>query len=265
MTLASTPIKDSTISIPLYIKVADNLIAQIEAGKLSPGDQLPPERELSEKLGINRMTLRRSLNVLQTQGLIIRKHGVGTFIAEPKIDRQIDTVFRFSRGMLNRGFTPQAELISIQQTEVVASVARDLALPVSSPVFTIIRLRSINHEPVMIESYQIPVKHFPGLDHNDLEERSIYEVMESEFGIKIVRSRQSFEPVLATEFESDLLNIAVGDAIMLEKRVSYDPENLPVEVGKDRYRGDRFRFVTEAVPFDLLLGADMLRNPPSDE
>jgi hypothetical protein len=52
---------------------------------------------------------------------------------------------------------------------------------------------------------------------------------------------------------------------MLEKRVSYDPENLPVEVGKDRYRGDRFRFVTEAVPFDLLPGADMLRRAPSDE
>lgn len=248
MNFALTPSRDSTISIPLYIKIADHLIAQIEAGELLPGDQLPPERKFSSILGINRMTLRRSLNVLQSQGLIVRKHGVGTFIAEPKIDRQVDSVFRFTTGMLNRGFTPQAELISINQSEAETKVSRDLALPRSSRIFNIIRLRSINHEPVMIETYQISVSRFPGLDNFDLEDRSIYEVIESEYGIKIVRARQSFEPVLATDFESNLLNISEGDPLMLERRISYDPNNLPVEVGKDRYRGDRFRFVTETSP-----------------
>lgn len=250
MTPTTSAIRESAISIPLYIKIADDLIARIEAGDLSPGDKLPPERQLSDILGINRMTLRRSLNVLQSQGLIVRKHGIGTFIAEPKIDRRVDTVFRFTTGMINRGFTPQAELISINQSQVDTKVAKDLALPASSRIFKILRLRSINHEPVMIETYQIPVIHFPGIDRFDLENRSIYEVMESEYGIKIARARQSFEPVKSTDFESDLLRIAVGDPLMLERRISYDVDNLPVEVGKDRYRGDRFRFVTENAPID---------------
>ena len=103
----------------------------------------------------------------------------------------------------------------------------------------------------MLESYLIPVQRFPGLDQYDIENRSIYEVLEEEYGIPIARARQSFEPIVATEFEAKLLNISIGNALMMEKRISYDANNLPIEYGKDRYRGDRFRFVTEAVPFSL--------------
>jgi GntR family transcriptional regulator len=238
-------------SIPLYIQIAEGLIAQIESGALCPGEQLPPERELSEKLGVNRMTLRRALRVLESQGLIIRKHGIGTFIAEPKIDRKMEIVFRFSSDMQQRGFTPQAKIISFEQIMAESSMAKDLMVPISAPIYSILRLRSINHEPVMLESYMIPVQRFPGLDQFDLENRSIYEILEDEYGVPIARARQSFEPVIATEYEAKLLNITIGDALMLEKRLSYDAHNLPIEFGKDRYRGDRFRFVTEAVPFTL--------------
>jgi len=251
MVIAQEPTYSYAFSIPLYIQIAERLIAQIESGGLSPGEQLPPERDLSEKIGVNRMTLRRALQVLESQGLIVRKHGIGTFIAEPKIDRQMEVVFRFSSGMQNRGLTPGAEIISIEQILAEPVLAKDLALSVSSPVYSILRLRSINQEPVMLESYKIPVQRFPGLDRYDLEKRSIYEIMEIEYGVPITRARQSFEPVIATDFEANLLKINIGEALMLEKRLSYDGNNLPVEYGKDRYRGDRFRFVTEAVPFTL--------------
>jgi GntR family transcriptional regulator len=251
MVIAQDPTKSYAFSIPLYIQIAERLIAQIESGALSPGEQLPPERDLSEKIGVNRMTLRRALQVLESQGLIVRKHGVGTFIAEPKIDRQMEIVFRFTSGIQNRGLSPGAEIISIEEILAEPVLAKDLGLPVSSPVYSILRLRSINQEPVMLESYKIPVQRFPGLDRYDLEKRSIYEIMEIEYGVPITRARQSFEPIIATEFEANLLKINIGEALMLEKRLSYDGNNLPVEYGKDRYRGDRFRFVTEAAPFTL--------------
>ena len=251
MVIAQEPTKSYAFSIPLYIQIAERMIAQIESGGLSPGEQLPPERDLSEKIGVTRMTLRRALQVLESQGLIVRKHGVGTFIAEPKIDRQMEIVFRFTSGIQNRGLTPGAEIISIEEILAEPVLAKDLGLPVSSPVYSILRLRSINQEPVMLESYKIPVQRFPGLDRYDLEKRSIYEIMEIEYGVPITRARQSFEPIIATEFEANLLKINIGEALMLEKRLSYDGNNLPVEYGKDRYRGDRFRFVTEAAPFTL--------------
>ena len=87
-----TPVRKSinrlTAAVPLYIQIAEGLIAQIEQGDLTPGDRLPPERELSETLGVNRMTLRQALRVLDAQGLLIRQRGSGTYIAEPKIERE---------------------------------------------------------------------------------------------------------------------------------------------------------------------------------
>jgi len=240
-------------SIPLYIQIAEGLIAQVESGELAPGDQLPPERELSEKLGVNRMTLRRALRVLESQGLVARRHGVGTFIAEPKIDRRMDSVFRFTRGMQSRGYTPGTRLISLEHTFLDAATARELALPISSPAYRLRRVRTVNQEPVLLESYTIPAPRFPGLESHDLESRSIYEVMESEYGVSIARARQSFEPVVASPFEAELLAVRVGAPLMLETRISFDADNQPVEYGKDRYRGDRFRFVTEATPFDQRL------------
>jgi GntR family transcriptional regulator len=241
----------SLITVPLYIQIADELISRIESGDLQPGTQLAPERDLSAELNVNRMTLRRALQVLQSQGLIIRKHGVGTFISETKIERQMETIFRFTSGMQNRGFTPGTKLIWVNTIEAEQKIAKDLAIPSHGRVYDILRLRSINQEPVMIESYKIPLSRFPGLEKFDLENRSIYEIIEVEFGVKIARNRQSFEPITATRFEADLLQVKVGSALMLENRLSYDAENQPIEFGKDRYRGDRFRFVTETPTFDI--------------
>ena len=251
MEIAQRTASTYAFSIPLYIQLAEGLIAKIESGELSPGEQLPPERELSATLGVNRMTLRRALQVLESQGLILRKHGVGTFIAEPKIDRSMAVVFRFTSGMLNQGFTPGTEMISFEEITADKILAKDLAIPHSSRVYSILRLRSINQEPVMLESYKIPVERFPGLDRFDLESQSLYEILEREYGVPINRARQSFEPITATYFEAELLNIKYGEALMLERRLSFDAQNQPVEYGKDRYRGDRFRFVTEAKPYPL--------------
>jgi GntR family transcriptional regulator len=240
-------------TVPLYIKIAEGLIGKIESGELTPGDRLPPERDLSEQLGVNRMTLRRALRVLEARGVIERRHGVGTYITAPKIDRQMDIVFRFTRGMQTRGYTPGTRLISVEQVSLEAAGARQLAVPIASTAYRIRRLRMINQDPVLLEDYTIPLARFPGLEHFDLEQRSVYEVMETEYGIAIVRARQSFEPVVASEFEADLLHIRPGAPLMLEKRLSYDQYNQPVEYGQDRYRGDRFRFITDAAPFDLHL------------
>ena len=235
---------------PLYVQVAEGMLDWIESGSLPSGTQLPPERELSERLGVNRMTLRHALHMLATQGVLVRKQGKGTYVASPKIERQAGWLISFTRAMERRGFTPGARVVSFQQRPVEASLAAVLDLPVSAPVYEIRRLRLLNQEPVMMEHYIIPARRFPGLERFDLETRSMYEVMEREYGVTIVRARQSLEPVLATEYESDLLAVSPGSPLMLERRFSYDAHDQPVEHGRDLYRGDRFRFVTEAAPLE---------------
>ncbi|HLF89091.1 MAG TPA: GntR family transcriptional regulator [Anaerolineales bacterium] len=237
-------------TLPLYIQIADGLLEKMEAGELSPGERLPPERELSQLLGVNRMTLRRSLQRLELQGLLDRRQGAGTYIAPPKIERQADQLVSFSRGMKKRGYLPGAKLLHFERKPSEASVARELNVPLAVEVYFFQRIRYLNEEPVMLEKFWMPVERFPDLEQFDLVNRFIFDIVEEEYRMTITRARQSLEAVVATEYEAEMLGIRVGAPLMLERRLTFDEHDHPFEFGIDLYRGDRFRFVTEKAPME---------------
>ena len=245
------PVSRFAAAVPLYIQIAEGLLDRIESGELSPGDRLPSERELSEGLGVNRMTLRQALQLLETRGLIVRLRGDGTYVSEPKIERQAGQLAPFSQSMERRGYVPGARVITVEKRPAEAVVARELGLAVSAPVYYVCRLRLINQEAVMLERFTAPAHRFPGLDRHDLSNRSTCELMKKEYGVTAVRARQSLEPVVATEYEAKLLGIRPGAPLMLERRLSLDQNDQPVEYGRDLYRGDRFRFTTEIAPLEI--------------
>jgi GntR family transcriptional regulator len=219
--------------------------------ELKPGDRLPPERELSEILGVNRLTLRRGLQKLELQGLLNRRQGAGTYVSKPKIEQQAEVIISFTKGMQRKGYIPGAKIVKFENQPVEKSIADVLGLALSERVYKIYRLRTINHDPVLLERLTIPAHRFPDFDSHDLASRSLYEVMETEYGICVTRARQSLEPVIALNYEAELLDILPGAPLMLQRRLSFDQENRPVEYGKDLYRGDRFRFVTEIAPLEI--------------
>ena len=223
----------------------------MESGELAPEQRLPLERELSKRLGVNRMTLRQALHKLETQGLLTRRQGDGTYVAAPKIERQASKLVSFTSAMKRRGYKPGAKVISFERRPVEVSLAKELCLRVSAPIWAVRRLRLINQEPVMLENFVMPVQRFPRLERFDLEKRSVYEIMEAEYGVRVSRARQSLEPTVATAYEAEMLQIAQGAPLMLETRVAFDPHEQPVEYGRDLYRGDRFRFTTEIAPLEL--------------
>ena len=232
-------------NIPRYIQIADSLLDQIESGELEHGTRLPSERKLSKLFDVNRLTLRRALSRLETHGIITRQHGKGNYVAEPKIERQTGRLISFTHGMERRGLAPGAKVITFEQRPVEAAMAKQMAIPVLTPVYYGHRLRLINQEPVMLEEFWMPVNAFPGLEHHDFTNHSTYEIMESEYGISMLKARRSFEPATATEYEAELLEIEAGSPLMLVRRLGFDLDGRCVEYGKDLYRGDRFRFVTE--------------------
>ena len=236
---------DNARNIPRYIQIADSLLDQVESGELEPGTRLPSERRLSELFEVNRLTLRRALSRLEALGLVIRQHGKGNYVAEPKIERQTGGLISFTHGMERRGFMPGAKVITLEERPVEAAVAKEMGLPVLTPVYYGHRLRLLNHEPVMLEEFWMPAQLFPGLEKHDLTNYSTYKIMESEYEISMLKARRSFEPVIATEYEAELLEVEVGTPLMLLRRLGFDQEGRCVEYGKDLYRGDRFRFVTE--------------------
>ena len=251
MNAFQTRINRFNTAIPIYIQIAETILNRIEAGELVPGDRLPPERELSEMLSVNRMTVRRALNMLEGQGLLIRRRGDGTYVAGPKIELQAGRLFPFTKGMQRKGYMPGAQVITFEKKLAEASVASRLALPVAAPVYYIHRLRLVNQEPVMLEEITIPSQRYPNFESFDLANRSLFEIIETEYKITVSQARQSLEPVLATEYEAQLLKIEKGAPLMLERRLSLDQEKYPIEYSKELYRGDRFRFVTEIAPLEL--------------
>jgi GntR family transcriptional regulator len=230
-------------SVPQYIQIADRLLDQIESGELAPGSRLPSERKLSELFDVNRLTLRKALSKLETQGLIVRKHGKGNYVSKPKIERQTEHLVSFTNGMQRRGLAPGAKVIQIEQRPVESAIAKQLNVAVLTPVFFVMRLRMINQEPVMLEQLWVPVSCFPDLENQDLNNRSVYEIMKTEYGIIMSQAQRSLEPVIASNFEAELLGIQSGSPLMLERRVGFDQRANCVEYGKDLYRGDRFRFI----------------------
>jgi len=109
-------------------------------------------------------------------------------------------------------------------------------------------LRLINNEPMMLENCTLPLYRFNDFEKFDLEKRSVYEIFKTEYGVVAHHSHQSLEAVNADEYESKLLNVPPGAALILERRLAFDKDNKPIELGHDLYRGDRFRFVTEVAP-----------------
>jgi GntR family transcriptional regulator len=239
-----------TEGVPLYLQIAESLLNEIESGGLRPGARLPAERLLSETLGVNRMTLRAALTKLASEGYLDRRQGSGTFVARPKIERQAGRLVPFSRTMIRYGYRPGAKVVALERRPAPAAIARQLRVPVSSALYLVRRVRLVNREPVMLETFWMPVRRFPGFERFDITRRSVFEIMETEYGVRVRRARQSLEPAIATEFEARLLNVAPGAALMLEERLSFDTRGRPIEYGKDVYRGDRFRFVTDHAPLD---------------
>ncbi len=244
------PREDFVNTLPLYVQIAEGLSQQIESGELMPGEKLPPERELSRMYGVNRMTLRRALMRLELQGLLNRRQGAGTYVSEPKIERKADELVSFSRGMTRRGYLTGAKLLLFERKPAEGRIAQALSIPVGAEVYYFHRLRSLDGEPVMLEEFWMSVDRFPDLESYDLFYRFIFDIVEDEYGLTVTRARQSLEAVVATDYEAEMLNIEVGSPLMLERRVSFDEQDIPIEYGKDLYRGDRFRFVTEMSPME---------------
>lgn len=230
---------------PLYIQIAEGLLEHIENGALLPNEKLPSERELSQQLGVNRMTLRQALRMLESQGLLVRRQGDGTYVAEPKIEQHMGRWLPISKDMAARGQKYKAKLLSFSTQPAKLSVARELQIGVSAPVYLINRLRFLNEEPVILEQLIMPAHLFPDFAQHDVTRTLVYDIMQVEYGIKVARVRQSLEPVVATKFEADMFNLPAGSPLLLERRLAFDADNRPLELGRDLYRGDRIRFVTD--------------------
>jgi GntR family transcriptional regulator len=232
---------------PAYAQIEERLAEAITGGDLGAGDRLPPERVLAERFGVSRMTLRQALDSLEHRGLLIRTRGRkgGTFVAEPKIERDLTTVAGLTQQLRRQGHQAGARVLSAREGPAGRRTAEALALAPGEAVYEVIRVRLSDGAPLALERSLFPSARFPGLLDHRLE-GSLYELVERQYGERPARAVERLEPVVAHAREAEILQVTAGSPLMLVERTAYDGSGIPIEYARDLFRGDRTRVLVES-------------------
>lgn len=256
---------DFQSNIPYYIQLINLLKNKIYSGEWKPGDQILSEPELCEVFGVSRTVVRQALREIELEGLIVRRKGKGTFVAEPKIDESLaQKLTGFYHDMLERGLTPVTHVLRKQVIQAPKKVLEYLDLPFETEVIELYRLRFVNDEPIVLVTSYLPYRLCPQVADADFSNQSLYEFLERECGLLISHGRRYIEAVLASKNEADLLQIEPGDPLIQLNSVSFLEDGTPIEYYEALHRGDRSRFEVELVRVRELgdIRESIGKNPP---
>ena len=231
--------------IPLHHQVFRDLSAALDGNEWTPGDRMPTERDLAARYGCSLITVRHALGELVRQGRIERTRGRGTFVVQPRIDRDIAGSMSFAEEMQRRGLDPATRLITGRIEPAGNVVAGLLGLDADAPVAYLERVRLGGGEPLILEQARLPAERFPGLLAFDFEHRSLYDILGERYGTRIVRARESVEPVSLHAREAKLLGVVTRSLALQSDGVAFGADESPVEVARSFVRGDRTRYYLE--------------------
>jgi len=233
--------------VPLHHQVYLDLRSAIDTGEWRPGDLLPPERQLAGRYGCSLITVRRALGELAREGRLERTRGRGTTVLPPRIERDFGGTMSFTEEMQDRGLDPETRLIAARPESAGEVVAAALRIEPGSPTLYLERLRAAGGEPLLLEQVHLPAERFPGLLASDLEHGSLYDLLTARYGTRIVRARESLEPVLLRAREARLLGQRPRTPALQIEGIAFGADGIPVEFARSYVRGDRTRYYIERV------------------
>ncbi|GAA4062717.1 GntR family transcriptional regulator [Nonomuraea sp. NPDC050663] len=233
---------DPDSPVPKYFQLREILLDLIENNELSIGAAIPSERELCQRFGLSRMTVRQAVDHLVSEGRLHRVPGKGTFVARPKIELALQLT-SFTDDMRARGLVPGSRDLDRRVVRASAHLAKELGIQPGDEVHFIERLRTADGEPLAIERAHIPVYLAPDLGDYDLAERSLYELLEKRHGLVMDAGELTIDGGIADPSDADLLKLDRGGAVLLLSRRSFSG-GVCAELGVSTYRADRYQLRT---------------------
>ncbi|MFD2263317.1 GntR family transcriptional regulator [Lacibacterium aquatile] len=231
---------DPSDPTPLYLQLQAELRSLIEAGKLLPGDAVPGERDLANRLKISRVTIRRAISNLAADGLLVQRQGAGTFVAR-RMEASLSVLSSFSDDMRARGMTPESRWIERVVAVAMPEEALSLSLSPGASVVRLTRVRLADGMPLAVERASVPSAYLPDLTQLG---SSLYAAM-AIAGARPVRALQRIRAEKAGERDADMLAIPVGAPVLAIERRGFDALNRPVELTRSRIRADLYDFIAE--------------------
>jgi DNA-binding GntR family transcriptional regulator len=234
---------DRSSPVPLWFQAAQQLEAAIDRGDLRPGQRLDNEIELADRFGLSRPTLRRAIEALVGQGLLVRKRGVGTQVVQSPVHRPVELTSLFD-DLARAGQSPSTKLLDYHVGVPTDEVARELNISDGSEVVTIRRLRSTNNEPLALMTNHLPSSIAP--DPDELESQGLYQSLRTR-GVHIRLARQRIGAKAADRDEALLLDEKYKAPLLTMHRTAFDDSGSVVEFGSHAYRASRYYFDTTVV------------------
>lgn len=242
MTLLSEHLQplDEASTLPLYQQLQRKLRLALENRVLGADDALPPERDLAEELNVSRITVRKAIDGLVDEGLLIRKQGSGTFVTN-RVEKNFAKLTSFSEDMRARGRKPRSVWLDRAPGAVTPGESLTLRSSPGTPVYRFSRIRYADDAPMAIEYATVLADCLPSVE---AVESSLYEALERT-GNRPVRALQRLRAVLLSAEQAQLLKAQEKDAGLLVERVGFLKDGRAVEFSQSFYRGDIYDFVAE--------------------
>ncbi len=223
--------------LPAYQKIQRAIRQRIEAKQLKPGDAVSSERELARIHNVSLMTARHALATLEREGVVERRRGAGTFVAQPRI--QLNKLMSYTEQMASRGLTPSSKVLNAKIVEDEQEIAARLGLVGTSHMVKIERVRLTNDEPFALETCYLPAAEFGELVHAPLARGSLFATLENDYGTELAYADEEVDATVAEGRLARLLNLRVGAPLLRIRQVIYSSKNQPVIYVIGVYRSER--------------------------
>lgn len=228
---------------PLYKQVKDRLADRIAAGAWRPGAMLPSEFEIAAEFGVSQGTVRKALDEMTAENLLLRRQGRGTFVARHDEERILFQFFRLVQDDGERRF-PQSRVIEVGTTAADEAAAAALGLRRGETVVAVERVRTVADTPCIVERLCVPRRLFPRLEKRELP-NNLYDLYAREFGVTVARASERLKAVAAGEREATHLGVAAGTPLLGIDRIAYGIGGMPVEWRVSICRTDGFHYACD--------------------
>lgn len=227
---------DSPTFSPLYRQIKGLILQALDNGEWRPGEAIPSETELAQRFNVSQGTVRKAIDEMAAENLLVRRQGKGTFVASHSDPRAF---FRFLRLVPLSGEIEPARSVPLEcwRAKAGPEAARVLNLKLGEPIIIVRRLLEFSGKPVVVDEIYLSGETFAGLTLEVLKEHqgSLYSLFETRFGVRMVRAEERLRAVAADRTSAELLRVAEGSPLLSVERVSFTYGDRPVEWRRGLY------------------------------
>lgn len=229
---------------PLYLQVKESLVRRLIDGAWQPGQLIPSEMELARELGVSQGTVRKALDAMTGENLLIRKQGRGTYVAEPEESRILFNFFRMVPNTGERAF-PNSRILRRAKGKANREEAAAMAVAEGSDVWRIERVRAFGDDPLLVETLVLPAARYPGFEAEQDIPNNVYRLYSQRWGITIASAREKLKAIAATASDARHLGCEPGTPLLRIFRVAVDLEQNVVELRVSRCLTEKAHYLSD--------------------